>query len=330
MTRLETYHEVSFNGFNILQVGGQSPDGSLTSQTSVYNKQFQCQNLDDFPFELDAAIGTFFNNQAIVCGGYLGPEEGRSNKCYKFQNGTWSHFATLDAERSSAAMVAFEWYQGDPWIMITGGHNSTSILNSTEVVRTDGQVMQFHGRMVENPTERHCMLKAEKDDDWVIIVFVIGGFNGTEYLRTTWRSAFGFYKPLQRAPMEMLNFARGNHECTMFSSLNHEGRQVALVAGGQNWDGPVMPIEILDYQMPGSLWVSVQNLPFAMEYKPGVLAQPENHEVLLVYEDTVLGFQAKDGYYWFVEYPVKPALPRHWSVTMMIPEAFGPHCTIVL
>lgn len=102
------------------------------------------------------------------------------------------------------------------------------------------------------------MLKFAHDQEW-IGVMVIGGFNGSEYNGKTWRYGWmiGDDFKAERAPMEYLNEARGYHECTVFSSLNHDDRQVALVAGGQNWYGPVLTVEILDYQMsPSVSWVT--------------------------------------------------------------------------
>ena len=60
-----------------------------------------CANLADFPVENKGALGANLNGIPIVCGGY-------SSGCYKFTNGGWQEFASMNKKRINAAGIMFK------------------------------------------------------------------------------------------------------------------------------------------------------------------------------------------------------------------------------
>lgn len=195
-----------------------------------------------------SGIGAYIN-QPIICSGYDGNI--RSDKCLKYDTETaqWTEFAKLKLGRFAPAAVVLN----SDIIWITGGYNN-GYLKTTEFVSSNGEVTV--GPELLEGVWGHCMLITPEAEQFV---FIIGGFNGDsintvrKYLIT---DNDAFY--VEDGPG--LIHKRSEHGCASFTSANHDGRDIAIVAGGKNSDGSVISIEAWDYRQPGSAWSESKTL----------------------------------------------------------------------
>ena len=79
---------------------------------------------------------------------------------------------------------------------------------------------------------------------------IIGGTIGNYYDATVLKFDSN---NINNAPMEVekLRYARHSHACTIFNSALHDGRPLAIVAGG---DGALNKAEIWDFTKEGTSW----------------------------------------------------------------------------
>lgn len=223
-------------GLSILVFGGSY----FGSQSSIFNKQYNCPPLAPSPIDLQGAVGVYINELGpVTCGGYPSGSD-----CYKYTNDNWSKFATMQTSRGFAAGIVLD--SGAIWI--TGGQ-SDFWLNSTEYVKPSGEVTK--GFDLLEPLSYHCMLKTSEDEQRV---FVIGGAVNGGYTRNTriYLATEDSTYFIEDGPS--LNIARGFLGCTTFTSSNHNGRSVALAVGGYGTSGAEVQGEIWDYQISGSKW----------------------------------------------------------------------------
>jgi hypothetical protein len=84
----------------IMMVGGV---GAYNDVELVYlsGNNISCQKPNDFPYTY-ASIGTFLQNQALVCGGRTSNDY--SNSCYVYDRSTngWKHVFNMTSKRAFA------------------------------------------------------------------------------------------------------------------------------------------------------------------------------------------------------------------------------------
>merc|ERR1711956_155301 len=80
-----------------------------------------------------------------------------------------------------------------------------------------------------------------------------------------------------------MNHARSIFSCSTMQSPAHEGRTVAVVAGGLG-DGPDSA-EILDFNIPGSAWELTAKLPKRMREGPKMSPSPDGSSVFLTQDN---------------------------------------------
>jgi hypothetical protein len=83
----------------IMMVGGFTAENDV-ELVDISGNNISCQKPNDFPFAL-GSIGTFLQNQALVCGGY-NPDY--SNSCYVYDRSTngWKHVINMTSKRHYA------------------------------------------------------------------------------------------------------------------------------------------------------------------------------------------------------------------------------------
>jgi hypothetical protein len=151
--------------------------------------------------------------------------------------------AGLKKSRSHGAAAPVN-IKGQEFLWITGGIDSSSNRLKTTVLVSERSGVVSEGKELPEARSSHCMLALGK------YVMLTGGWTdgGQQKSILVYDTENGFsYK--EGPPM---NHARFGHSCSTMESPAHEGRTVAVVAGGVG-DGPDSA-EILDFDIPGSAW----------------------------------------------------------------------------
>ena len=206
----------------------------------------QCNSIEKYPLEISGAQGGVVNDQVVICGGSTtGSSSGAISQCYKLrQNGQWSPLgAGLKKSRYHGAAAPVN-IKGQEFLWITGGEDSSNNQLKTTVIVSERSGIVSGGEELPEARSYHCMLSLGKH------VMVIGGFVDGVWQKSVlvYDTENGFsYK--EGPPM---NHARAGLSCSTMKSPAHEGRTVAVVAGGLG-DGPDSA-EILDFDIPGSAW----------------------------------------------------------------------------
>ena len=232
----------------VIVVTGEPRKGQ--SQVETFNsigQAKQCNSIEKYPLEIDNAQGGVVNDQVVICGGTTtGEYLGAISQCYKLsQNGQWSPLgAGLKKSRYLGAAAPVN-INGQEFLWITGGWDSSHNRLKTTVLVSERSGVVSAGKELPEARSSHCMLALGK------YVMVIGGIvDDDSYQKSVlvYDTENGFsYK--EGPPM---NHARSDHSCSTMKSPAHEGRTVAVVAGGYG-DGPYST-EILDFAIPGSAW----------------------------------------------------------------------------
>ena len=219
------------------------------SQVETFNsigQAKQCNSIEKYPQEISSAQGGVVNDQVVICGGTTTCCRGGAiSQCYKLsQNGQWSPLgAGLKKSRWYGAAAPVN-IKGQEFLWITGGLDSSGNRLKTTVLVSESSGVVSAGKELPEARRFHCMLALGK------YVMLIGGIVDSEDQKSVlvYDTENGFsYK--EGPPM---NHARYLHSCSTMKSPAHEGRTVAVVAGGHG-DGEDSA-EILDFTIPGSAW----------------------------------------------------------------------------
>ena len=230
----------------IVVTGSPEKDISQVETFNSIGQAKQCNSIEKYPIEISSAQGGVVNDQVVICGGSTsGRPSGAISQCYKLsQNGQWSPLgAGLKKSRSYGAAAPVN-IKGQEFLWITGGVSSSDNELKTTALVSERSGVVSAGEELPEARSSHCMLALGK------YVMVIGGYADGDWQKSVlvYDTENGFsYK--EGPPM---NHARYNQACSTMKSPAHEGRTVAVVAGGYG-DGPDSA-EILDFTIPGSAW----------------------------------------------------------------------------
>ena len=230
----------------LVVTGYPREDGSQVETFNSIGQAKPCNSIDNYPIEISYAQGGVVNDQVVICGGTTsGSSSGAISQCYKLsQNGKWSPLgADLKKPRYRGAAATIN-IKGQESLWITGGVDSSGNRLKTTVLVSESSSVVSAGEELPEARSWHCMLALGK------YVMVIGGYavGGQQKSVLVYDTENEFsYK--EGPPM---NHARSSHSCSTMESLAHEGRTVAVVAGGYG-DGPDSA-EILDFTISGSAW----------------------------------------------------------------------------
>ena len=203
----------------------------------------QCTSVQNFPTAVDSAMGGLLNNQLVICGGTTtGDYRGATNKCQRLgNNGQWSPFGAGQKVARYWGASATVQIQGEDFLWITGVEDSSGhTMKSTELLSSSGSVIA--GRDLPEARRSHCMLVINNH------VLVIGGVSSSDIGRSV--IIFDSSNDFSHEEGASMMYKRFDHACSTMVSFAHEGRTVAVVAGGDGQD----TAEILDYTIPGSTW----------------------------------------------------------------------------
>ena len=127
-----------------------SPDSLRKTEIVDVANGLTCSDMADFPDILWAAVGANLGGTPVVCGGY---SSGYSEKCFKFKNSVWKHYASMKEKRQYAGAVI----HNDKLHVFGGRSSSSSYLQTTETINVDGEVS--YGPDLPTAVYRHAMTK---------------------------------------------------------------------------------------------------------------------------------------------------------------------------
>jgi hypothetical protein len=139
----------------LISTGGPK-NSALTKTTEVIDLEDSnvvCDDLEDFPMETYGTVGANLASTPIICGGYFyNGSDHSSDKCFKYMEGGWQHFATMIEKRMYAAGIVY-----NNALHIFGGRDwdTSTTLQSSEIVKEDGSTTG--GPQLPTPIYRHAI-----------------------------------------------------------------------------------------------------------------------------------------------------------------------------
>merc|ERR1712150_96317 len=217
--------------------------------------------------------------------------------------------AGLKKSRTAGAAAPVN-IKGQEFLWITGGLDSSGNRLKTTVLVSVRSGVVSEGEELPETRSAHCMLALGK------YVMLIGGVVDGGYSKSVlvYDTENGFsYK--EGPPM---NHARSSHSCSTMKSPAHEGRTVAVVAGG--YAGGSDSAEILDFNIPLSAWELTAKLPKIMTSGPRMSPSPDGSSVFLTYEKDIFTLNCKRGQECtWQTLPNKLQISRQWHLQFTVP-----------
>ena len=216
-----------------------------TEIIDLKNDENSCQTFQDYPIQVEGAVGALLSEIPLVCGGVYPA----TDACWAVQkDGTISKFGHLNTKRGHAAGIVL-----DDLFWITGGNKGSGPLNTTEFLRIDeGKMIKVKGPELPIPLNYHCMASIDESK-----VMIIGGFNG-EYLSSTF--IYNFEEDTWTSGPDLM-VPRENHACSTY--LNSNGHKKIMVTGGFNGTS-LTSTEVLDLEYPHGTWQFGPELPVVL------------------------------------------------------------------
>ena len=120
-----------------------------TEVIDLEDSNVECEDLEDYPMEVDNAFGASLASTPIICGGYFhtsgfDASGHSSDKCFKYKEGKWQNFSTMIEGRYSAVGIVY-----NNALHIFGGRDyqnhdqlelglGSAELQSSEIIKEDG------------------------------------------------------------------------------------------------------------------------------------------------------------------------------------------------
>ena len=206
-----------------------------TEVIDLENSNVECKDLDNFPLEIKHAVSTNLASMPIICGGWLenAPIDS-SDKCFKYMDGGWQHFATMLEKRMGAAGIVY-----DNAFHIFGGcdldeldtnlrgcdplDESTS-LQSSEIVNVDGSSTK--GPQLPRRFSSHAIATINST-----VSIITGGFQDSDSMSDqTW---YFNHETQEFQPGPDLLEGRNNHNSGTITDQETK-EKIVIVAGGMS------------------------------------------------------------------------------------------------
>ena len=181
-----------------MSTGNPNTDGTKTEVLDIFNENSICQDLPDFPTQLNWASAGILQNEEIVCGGYdLGSGPSFQSSCHYIKNGTQTPFS-LKEGKYRASSVSFQ-----NQILILGGLTLSSLtgtksvefINGTESIKKEILPFSWYDGCAVKMDENNIMLLGGQQDDqrsyntWYFTLDTESWINGPAMNRA--RESFG-------------------------------------------------------------------------------------------------------------------------------------------
>ena len=183
-----------------------------------------CSDMADFPVKLMSAVGANLDGTPVVCGG--GVSWTYSNKCYRFTNGLWEEFASMNEKRVYTAGVVY-----NDKLHVFGGYSGSSYLQTSETINLDGTVSD--GPDLPEAFRLHAMTSINDT-----VSLLSGGSTNTNiYSVQTW-----FYNHETEAftPGPDLMEGRYLHGSAINVDKVTKAKIVVVTGGRGGWNGDIM------------------------------------------------------------------------------------------
>jgi len=261
-----------------------------------------CPQSSNYPLKVRDAAGGYSNNEGSVsiCGGLDGSYR---SECYTLEKSKWEPAGNLKNARNSHGASYIT-----TGLWMTGGWNGLQRLASTELLLPDGKVTS--GPNLPEARSGHCQVSYQDT------TFIIGGYTNQK-TNTVLQYKTGNINetPIQVASMV---HARRDHACTIFNSPAHNGRPVAIVAGGGRSSNTA---EILDFTQEGSSWQEIANLPTSMEFGPRMSPTADGDNVLLTYKHGIYTLSRSGSSYQWIKKPQELSIQRERHLQFTVPSS---------
>ena len=122
-----------------------------------------CEEVGEFPLQIDSSVGTLLGNYPVICGGYDYDTYELSNKCYKLdETKQYTEFATLLKPRMYAGIIPHE-----KGLWITGGEDEIGTeLKTTDFILASGN--STRGPDLPSALSYHVMSKLNLSTSMII------------------------------------------------------------------------------------------------------------------------------------------------------------------
>ena len=203
---------------------------SVTNTTEVIDFEDSnviCEDLEDFPTEIAGAVGANLASTTIICGGdYYNGGLSASDKCFKYMEGGWQHFATMIEKRAFAAGIVY-----NNALHIFGGIDAHTTLQSSEIVKEDGSSSFLS--WLPTPIYGHAIASINST-----VSIITGGYHNSD---KTWYFNHAIQE-FQPGP----NLLKGRTGHSSGSVTDQETKEkMTIIAGGFSSNGPLDSTEML-------------------------------------------------------------------------------------
>ena len=191
-----------------------------------------------YPIDVESASGALVGTTMVLCGG-RDYSDMVYDSCYSFdkQNNQWTFLSKMSTPRYGSAAISI--HNG---VWITGGwDDGRNDLSSTEFIFLNGT--KSDGPSLPQPRSSHCLVQYKGT------IIQTGGYGGVRSI-VIYRQVKEDIEEIGNGP-DMTNY-RAEHGCGIFHSLQHGGRPILVIAGGQK---SATTSEYLDFTVPDSKWL---------------------------------------------------------------------------
>ena len=214
--------------------------GNKTEVIDLVDSNVKCKDLDDFPLEIKFAVSANLASLPIICGGLIYNESSYDNtiyssdKCFKYMDGGWQHFATMLEKRMGAAGIiydnAFHIFGGcdldelDTNLRGCDPLDESTSLQSSEIVNVDGSSTK--GPQLPRRFSSHAIATINST-----VSIITGGFQDSDSMSDqTW---YFNHETQEFQPGPDLLEGRNNHNSGTITDQETK-EKIVIVAGGMS------------------------------------------------------------------------------------------------
>ena len=193
-----------------------------------------CADLADFPFENFGAVGANLHGTPVVCGG--GNDTTEYEKCYKFTDGEWQEFTSINEKRKYAAGIIYK----NKFHVFGGYDNGRS--QTSELISIDGGVE--YGPDLPTAVNSHKITSI----DSTVSILSGGRTSATGYSPLTWY--LNHETNIFLAGPSLLEGRRDHGSATCVDKVTKA--KIPIVTGGYN-NGGTTELLINGQWQPGTI-----------------------------------------------------------------------------
>ncbi len=134
-----------------------------------------CSPIANYPWPVDVAAGAIVEGRPRVCGG----NGGAGDRCYEY-NYEENRWEEVDSLATPVSWQGGSLVNDATWLL-TGGWDGNAYVSSTQV-RGLGDDRFRSGPSMPRVIGQHCQVTIDPN-----IIFVLGGYNGTDYDKSVYR-----------------------------------------------------------------------------------------------------------------------------------------------